>query len=193
MSPRTPSQNKEIRQQTRQQIRDAAFELFAAKGYANTSVRSIAQKAGVSKGLIYHYFEAKDDILHAIFDDLVEMGDRAMDFDEDLSSSERLRQMLTMLFGYIKKSGEVVRLMISLALQPDAVEKLKSSIDDYNERQIKMLAPLFEDLGYEEPSTEAYYLAAKIDGITLGYVTLGEDYPFEMMKQKVINDYVPDS
>ncbi|MGK7371084.1 MAG: TetR/AcrR family transcriptional regulator [Candidatus Halalkalibacterium sp. M3_1C_030] len=193
MSPRTTSQNEEIRQQTRQQIRDAAFKLFAAKGYANTSVRSIAQKAGISKGLIYHYFDSKDDILQAIFDDLAKMGDQAMDFGEDLNSSERLRQMLNMIFGYIKQSGEVVRLMISLALQPDAVEKLKSSIDDYNERQIKILAPLFEDLGYENPKSEAYYLAAKLDGITLGYITLGEDYPIEIMKQKVLNDYVPNS
>lgn len=189
MAPRTPTQNEEIRQQARQQIRNAAFELFAAKGFANTSVRAIAEKAGVSKGLIYHYFEGKDDILHAIFEDLAELGHQAMDFPEHLSSSERLHKMLNMIFGYIKQSTEVVRLMISLALQPDAVEKLKSSIDAYNERQIRVLAPLFEDLGYEDPEVEAYYLAAKLDGITLGYITLGEDYPFEMMKQKVINDY----
>ena len=189
MAPRTPTQNEEIRQQARQQIRNAAFELFAAKGFANTSVRAIAEKAGVSKGLIYHYFEGKDDILHAIFEDLAKLGHQAMDFPEHLSSSERLHKMLNMIFGYIKQSTEVVRLMISLALQPDAVEKLKSSIDAYNERQIRVLAPLFEDLGYEGPEVEAYYLAAKLDGITLGYITLGEDYPFEMMKQKVINDY----
>ena len=189
MSPRTANQNEEIRKQARQQIRDAAFELFAAKGFANTGVRAIAKEAGVSKGLIYHYFEGKDDILHAIFDDLTDLGDRAMDFPDNLSSSERLHKMLNMIFGYIKQSTEVLRLMISLALQPDAVEKLKASIEAYNERQIRILAPLFEDLGYESPEAEAYYLAAKLDGITLGYITLGEDYPFEMMKQKVMNDY----
>lgn len=192
MCPRSPTQNEEIRKQTQRQIRDAAFELFAARGFANTSVRSIAEKAGISKGLIYHYFEGKDDILHAIFDDLVELGDLAMDFPAGLSSSERLQKMLMMIFGYIEHSTEVVRLMVSLALQPDAVAKLKSSIDAYNERQIRILAPLFEDLGYENPEHEAHYLAAKLDGITLGFVTLGEDYPFEMMKQKVMSDYVSD-
>ncbi|MDX1586459.1 MAG: TetR/AcrR family transcriptional regulator, partial [Balneolaceae bacterium] len=163
MCPRTPIQNEEIRQQTKQQIRDAAFELFAAKGFAQTSVRSIAEKAGLSKGLIYHYFNGKDEILHAIFDDLADLGDQALDVTDDLPSSERLRAMLAMIFGYIEQSTEVVRLIISLALQPDAVEKLKSSIDAYNERQIRMLAPLFKDLGYENPEDEAYYLAAKLD------------------------------
>lgn len=190
MSPRTPTQNEEIRQQTSRQIRDAAFELFAATGFANTSVRAIAEKAGVSKGLIYHYYEGKDDILQAIFDDLTDLGNRAIDFPDQLSSSERLQRMLNMIFGYIKESTEVVRLMISLALQPDAVQKLKASIDEYNEQQVRILAPLFKDLGYENPEVEAYYLAAKLDGITLGYISLGEDYPFEMMKQKVLRDYV---
>lgn len=192
MCPRSPSQNEEIRQQTRRQIRDAAFELFAAKGFAHTSVRSIAEKAGISKGLIYHYFDGKDDILHAIFDDLTELGDQAMDFSDELSSPERLQIMLNMIFSYIEQSTEVIRLMVSLALQPDAVKKLKASIDAYNERQIKILAPLFEDVGYENPEYEAYYLAAKLDGITLGYLSLGEDYPFDIMKQKVLNDYVSD-
>lgn len=190
MSPRTPTQNEELRQQAQRQIRDAAFELFAATGFVNTSVRAIAEEAGVSKGLIYHYYDGKDDILQAIFDDLADMGNRAMDFPEHLSSSERLQRMLNMIFGYIKESTEVLRLMISLALQPDAVQKLKSSIDEYNERQVKILAPLFKDLGYENPEVEAHYLAAKLDGITLGYISLGEDYPLEMMKQKVMNDYV---
>ncbi|NGP75704.1 TetR/AcrR family transcriptional regulator [Balneolaceae bacterium YR4-1] len=189
MCPRSPTKNEEIRQQTRRQIRNAAFELFAAKGFAQTSVRSIAEKAGISKGLIYHYFDGKDDILHAIFNDLTEVGKEALNFPEDLSSSERLRKMLHMIFSYIEHATEVVRLMVSLALQPDAVEKLKSSIDAYNERQIRILAPLFEDLGYDNPKLEAYYLAAKLDGITLGYLTLGKDYPFAKMKEKVMNDY----
>lgn len=56
MSPKTPEQNKEIREKTRQQIIDAAFEQFASEGFSKTSVAAVAKKAGVSKGLIYHYF-----------------------------------------------------------------------------------------------------------------------------------------
>lgn len=190
MSPRTPSQNQEIRKETRQQIKDAAFELFAQNGFSDTSVRAIAKKAGKSKGLIYHYFSSKEDILQAIFDDLTALGDQAMDFPEEQSPEERFQFMLEMIFGFVKESTEVIRLMTSLALQPDAVAKLKSSIDKYNAHQIETLAELFADLGYEDPEIEAYYLGAKLDGITLGYITLGEDYPFDTMKQKILDEYV---
>lgn len=188
--PRSPDQNKKIREETRQQIKDAAFELFGEKGFSDTSVRAIARKAGKSKGLIYHYFQSKEEILLSIFVDLTDLGDQAMDFPEDLSPEERLSYLLKTIFGYIKESTEVLRLMTALALQPDAMAKLKSSIDKYNEHQIEVLAELLADLGYDDPETEAYYLGAKLDGITLGYITLGDDYPFEAIKQKILDEYV---
>lgn len=45
----------------------AAAQLFAEKGYENTSVQEIVTAAGVSKGAMYHYFAAKDDLLHEIY------------------------------------------------------------------------------------------------------------------------------
>ena len=46
----------------------AALGLFAAQGYANTSVQQVVEAAGVTKGAMYHYFESKDDLLFAIYD-----------------------------------------------------------------------------------------------------------------------------
>ncbi|MFK4088015.1 TetR/AcrR family transcriptional regulator [Kribbella sp. NPDC020789] len=44
----------------RERLLDAALEVFAAKGIAATSVKDVAAAAGVTPGLIYHYFESKD-------------------------------------------------------------------------------------------------------------------------------------
>jgi len=49
-------------------IIDAALEVFCEKGYANTRMADIAKRAGVSYGLVYHYFESKE----AFFDNIVE-------------------------------------------------------------------------------------------------------------------------
>ena len=46
----------------------AALGLFAAQGYANTSVQQVVDAAGVTKGAMYHYFQSKDDLLFAIYD-----------------------------------------------------------------------------------------------------------------------------
>ena len=68
MSPRTAMQNREVRAVTRAKLLNAALELFAARGYAATSVDAIADEAGVSAGLLYHHFDSKAAVLNAIFE-----------------------------------------------------------------------------------------------------------------------------
>ena len=62
----------ERRQQMRQQIMEAALPLFAEKGFAGTSNRDIAAKAGIkSTGLLYWYFTSKEEIFTAILDEFL--------------------------------------------------------------------------------------------------------------------------
>ena len=44
----------------------AALEVFAARGYAATRLEDVAQRAGVSKGALYLYFETKEDLFRAV-------------------------------------------------------------------------------------------------------------------------------
>ena len=50
----------------RQEIMDAAREMFVADGYASVSMRKIADKIGYSATTIYLYFEDKSDLVHQI-------------------------------------------------------------------------------------------------------------------------------
>src|SRR5689334_13435951 len=50
----------------RQEIMDAAREMFVADGYQNVSMRKIADKIGYSATTIYLYFKDKNDLLHQI-------------------------------------------------------------------------------------------------------------------------------
>ncbi len=191
MSPRTPQQNKEIRQQSQQQIIDAAFKLFAKKGYSATSIAAIAKEADVSKGLIYHYFSSKEAILNAIFDQLVEIGNEVLDFPDDFSPTDKIRQTLEGSFQFIEEQSEKGRLMIALTLQPDIFSNLKAKINEVQESQMALYIEMLNKLGYKQPELEAYQLGAMMDGILLGYITMGDDYPLEEMKTKIMDDYVP--
>ena len=48
------------------EIAEAAFEIFAEKGYAATRVDEVAKRAGVSKGLTYLYFKTKEELFKAV-------------------------------------------------------------------------------------------------------------------------------
>ncbi len=53
---------EEKNQQTRRRILDSALVEFAEKGYGGSSVNTICSAQGISKGIIYHYFENKDEL-----------------------------------------------------------------------------------------------------------------------------------
>ena len=52
----------------RDEILDAAGELFTTLGYAGTTTRTIAESVGIRQASLYHYFKTKDDILCALLE-----------------------------------------------------------------------------------------------------------------------------
>ncbi|HJQ39054.1 MAG TPA: TetR/AcrR family transcriptional regulator [Thermoanaerobaculia bacterium] len=59
---------EERSEKSKQQILDAALKLFSHKGYGATSVRDIAEEAGLSKGNVYHHFPDKETIFRGLLD-----------------------------------------------------------------------------------------------------------------------------
>jgi AcrR family transcriptional regulator len=53
-------------ERTRQAVLDAACELFLGQGYSATSMRQIADKAGIALGGIYNHFASKDEIFQEL-------------------------------------------------------------------------------------------------------------------------------
>ena len=59
-------------EQTKALILTTALEMLHERGYEQTTMRAIAQKAGVSLGNAYHYFGSKDHLIQAFYHDLHE-------------------------------------------------------------------------------------------------------------------------
>ena len=55
------------KERTRQEIIRAAHDLFISQGYHGTSMRQIAQKAGIALGGVYNHFESKEDVFREVF------------------------------------------------------------------------------------------------------------------------------
>ena len=56
-------------ERTRQTIEDTAYELFLEQGYSATSMRQIAERAGIALGGIYNHFKSKDEIFQELIID----------------------------------------------------------------------------------------------------------------------------
>jgi AcrR family transcriptional regulator len=124
MSPRTPKQFKEIREEKRTHIMDVALEHFAKEGYYNTPISHIAKHAGISKGLMYNYFESKEDLLTEIINR--SLHDLAENFDPDRDgrlSEEEFELFIRKLFALLREDQAFWRLFYQLFMQSE-VRKL---------------------------------------------------------------------
>jgi AcrR family transcriptional regulator len=54
------------------ELLDAALSVFAQRGYSATRLEEVASAAGVSKGVIYHYFDGKEDLLRKAIQSRIE-------------------------------------------------------------------------------------------------------------------------
>jgi AcrR family transcriptional regulator len=68
-------QREEKSERSRRAVLDAALHLFAQQGYRATTMREIADKAGVSTGNVYHHFPDKDAIFRELIDEYFAIAD----------------------------------------------------------------------------------------------------------------------
>jgi TetR/AcrR family transcriptional regulator, regulator of cefoperazone and chloramphenicol sensitivity len=88
----------------RARIRDAAIELFADAGIEGATIRDIAQKAGVSSGLLRHHFGSKEGLRDACDDYVVsEMTGMGARFTE-LQSIDQITPQLLLWQRYLTRS-----------------------------------------------------------------------------------------
>ena len=100
------------------EITAAAFEAFAENGYDGTRVDDVARRAGVSKGLLYLYFETKEELFKAVIKSFVAPKIEALKTEvesSELSAEEFLRGPFLEFARKIPKSPVkiLVRLMIA--------------------------------------------------------------------------------
>ncbi len=91
--PRSPEDNQQLKDARRIDILRAATRVFAKKGFAETKISDVAKEAGLSHGLVYHYFANKDAVFQAILADKLEHSRAMMQEDDSLPGTalDRMR------------------------------------------------------------------------------------------------------
>jgi AcrR family transcriptional regulator len=128
MTPRTPKQFKEIREEKMTLIMDAALKHFAVEGYFRTTINHIAKHAGISKGLMYNYFDSKEALLKAIIHRSVNKVYKNLDIDRDGYLSEEKFEFFVRKIDVILKGEKYFwKLLFQLMMQIDIREQFLKS------------------------------------------------------------------
>lgn len=172
-----------------------AFDLFAEKGYSETSVDDIVKASGISKGGIYYYFKSKEDIFLEIAKDRLRQRHSVINDSENTDSSKKkiINYIKWTLTGFLdekiqKMSRFTFEFWSVLSRNPNMEHKAKERYEIFYD----ILAEIFEegiDKGEfkEDIDIESmvYIILSTMDGIGFVNSVMGI-----RMTEEVVENYI---
>lgn len=173
------------RAELRREIMDAAFDIFAERGYHNTGIADIAQRLGIGHGTFYRYFDNKRDILDNVITDLIErlLGALAAENAPDAATTldeyrAQVQTVATALTGVFAEDPRIPRLILleATSIDPELTERIFGLFDTFAD----VTAAYFENgvtRGYLRPDLDVEYTARAVNGMILAGVLQGIRHP----------------
>ena len=152
---------EEKNQQTRRRILESALAEFAEQGYGASSVNTISNGEGLSKGIIYHYFPTKDDLYLACVEECFQMLTGHLQSHTNMegqTAAERLEQYFRVRLDFFEQNPQYQRIFCDAVIMPPAhleasIQEKKAPFDRFNIDSLnRMLEPvsLRSDLSRED-------------------------------------------
>ena len=109
-----------------EELLEAGVEEFARKGPGGANMRSIAQRAGSSVGVLYKYYDGKDSFFRACLDRSLEALNQALEevTAEEAGFKEYARRIIRVLLAFSREHGGYVRMYCTIAASGGEEAKL---------------------------------------------------------------------
>ena len=148
----------------RRQLLGAAQEVFVAQGYHAAAMDEIAERAGVSKPVLYQHFPGKLELYLALLDEhaegLVQRVREALASTPD--NKLRVERTMAAFYDFVAGEGEAFRLVFESDLRN--VAPVRARVEQTNQQCAEMIAQVIqEDTGV--PSDEAHLLGMGLVGM----------------------------
>jgi AcrR family transcriptional regulator len=129
------------KEQRHSEILDAAKKVFFQKGFKNTTMESIANKACVSKGTLYFYFKTKEDLyMSMMMTVLEELGRQLLEFEQTIigraysSCKEVIEAIFELLWRVYQFDPDGIRIVQAFQQGDHFSEMSDATLSKINER-----------------------------------------------------------
>ncbi|WP_462280529.1 TetR/AcrR family transcriptional regulator [Salinivirga cyanobacteriivorans] len=175
----------------KEKIIDTAIRFFAENGFHNTSISKIAEAAGVSKGLLYNYFDSKHQLLKHIIDiGAVKLTENFDPNDDGVLTRDELVYYLHDVFYKMQQDRDYWILFFTVIMQPGMHELVKDQTEKIIGPMMEELTAYFTEKGCDEPEAQMRFFVATLDGVGMHYLLDPEGFPIKNVIQKIIKDFV---
>ncbi len=173
-----------------QLILQVGLELFARNGYYPTTIRMIAEKAGISLGLLYNYFKSKEEVLLAIFrkntkDILAEFTNC-----KEAESPIKLATFIRLFFKIQKINPDFWLLYYNTKLSRTIALVVADTIKVLESAMQEILEDCLMETEISFPSLEAKFLMASLEGIAQ-HIMNKDNFPVNDVIHLLLMKYPP--
>nr|WP_221494405.1 TetR/AcrR family transcriptional regulator [Actinomadura coerulea] len=148
----------------RKQLLGAAQEVFVAQGYHAAAMDEIAERAGVSKPVLYQHFPGKLELYLALLDEhaeaLVKIVREALESTTD--NKLRVQASMQAFYDFVAGDGEAYRLVFESDLRN--VAPVRARVDRANQQCAEMIAQVIAE-DTNAPAEEAHLLGMGLVGM----------------------------
>jgi len=176
------------RESLREEILDAARQLFVLHGYEQTSIRAIAAKVGASPGILYHYFEDKQAIMaHLVSETFTKLSSRleSIRTDNDAVSARMSRGLRAYIeFGLEHPHHYALLFMNPISWEEnDRIMQVFHTQGQQTFNCLRLMSRESIEMGIlrkdiRDPEELAQTLWAAIHGLVSIQLGCGEGFPF---------------
>ena len=135
--------------QTKALILETALEMFRERGYDSTTMRAVAEKAGVSLGNAYYYFRSKEYLIQAFYqrlhDNHIEVALPALEHDKTLKA--RLLAVMRTKIDTMKPYHQFAGVLFKTAANPESpLNPFGDESDPVRQQQIQLFDKVLEGI-----------------------------------------------
>lgn len=173
------SPKPDVSEERKNQILDAAMNIFARMGFHAARMDDVAEEAGLSKGALYWYFKSKDAIISAILERLFRLALKdllKLQANEEGSVREGLIAYTRQAIGYMDRLKMLMPMMYEFYALAARQRRMQSFIKEYYGQYVETMANLIQrgiDRGEFKPTNPqeaAITLIAIYEGLVLLWV-----------------------
>ncbi len=176
----------------KQEILNAAMQVFAQKGVANTRMTDIAVAAGIGKGTIYEYFRSKDEIFGAAFEYFMQNVDEKLvaALKTERDPVQQLRILIDVsIKSFLEEDEDFIAIMMDFwaeGIRSDKEEIMRVfNLEEFYDRFRAIIAGII-DAGISEGSfrpVDSFTLSSLIigamDGIMLQWILNKDNFDMQ--------------
>ncbi|ADL06718.1 TetR/AcrR family transcriptional regulator [Lacrimispora saccharolytica] len=168
---------KELSEEKRQPILEAALKCFGKHGYKKASMGDIAKSSGISKPMLFHYFGTKKDLYLSLSEyvrNVMVDAYKRNEIDVCGDLFERITAASRMKMGILEKDPHILKFIISM------VEETDEEVIDITKRIMPEAQRFSYDLVVKKEDAAKFKEGVDIDAVMRLMFLMAEGYAYEM-------------